>query len=176
MKRLMFTATVVATLAACASSAHRPSAMATIRPTTGQTAQGMVQFMENSDGSVEVKVELTGVPAGVHGFHVHEKGDCSDDAKAAGGHFNPTGMAHGAPAASTHHAGDFGNVTADASGKVRTSFTTRSITVNPGMSSVVGHAIVLHGGPDDLTSQPAGNSGARIACGVAEAMAGDMQH
>jgi len=164
-------------LAGCASSKTGPTAMATLTPTTGQTANGTVHFTQQADGSVEVQVDLMGVPPGVHGFHVHEKGDCGDDAKAAGGHFNPTSMAHGAPDASSHHAGDFGNVTADGGGNVHTSFTTRAITVAAGTTSVVGHAVVLHGNPDDLTSQPAGNAGPRIACGVVSApMAGDMHH
>jgi Cu-Zn family superoxide dismutase len=162
--------------AGCASSKSGPAAMATLTPTTGQTANGTVHFTQQSDGSVEVQVDLMGVPPGVHGFHVHEKGDCGDDAKNAGGHFNPTSMAHGAPDASSHHAGDFGNVTADSGGNVHASFTTRSITVTDGTTSVIGHAIVLHGNPDDLTSQPAGNAGPRIACGIVTAMAGDMHH
>jgi len=90
---------------------------------------------------------------------------------AAAGHFNPTGAPHGAPDAASHHAGDFGNVTADANGEVHTTFTTHSITINSGATGVVGHAIILHANADDLTSQPSGNAGARIACGVAEAMA-----
>jgi Cu-Zn family superoxide dismutase len=161
-------------LAGCASSKPAPMAMAMLSPTTNQTATGMVHFTQNNDGSVDVKVDLTGVPAGVHGFHVHEGNSCADDAKAAGGHFNPNQMQHAAPDAQSHHAGDFGNDTADANGEVHTSFTTRSITVTAGASSVVGHAVVLHANADDLTSQPAGNAGARIACGVTEAMGADM--
>ena len=83
---------------------------------------------------------------------------------------------HGAPDAVSHHSGDFGNVTADASGTVRTTFTTHSITVAPGERSVIGHAVILHGNPDDLTSQPSGNAGPRIACGVVQEMAGEMHH
>jgi Cu-Zn family superoxide dismutase len=176
MKKLALIAPALLLFAACASSKPGPMAMVMLQPTTGQTAQGMVHFTQNADGTVEVQVDLTGVPAGTHGFHVHEKGDCGDDAKNAGGHFNPTSMPHGAPDATSHHAGDFGNVTADANGAVHTSFTTRSITVAAGPNTVIGHAVVLHGAADDLTSQPAGNAGARIACGVVSAMAGDMQH
>ena len=155
--------------------AHGPMAMAMLSPTTNQTARGMVHFTELGDGAVRVDVDLTNVPPGTHGFHVHEKGDCGNDAQNAGGHFNPLMMPHGGPDADAHHAGDFGNVTADAAGNVKMSFTTHSITVGDGPKSVVGHAIVLHGNADDLKSQPAGNAGPRIACGVAEAMAG-MQH
>jgi len=154
-------------LGACAH-ASGPMAMATLSPTSGSTAAGMVHFQQLGDGSVEVTVDLTGVPAGVHGFHVHDKGDCGDNGNAAGGHFNPNAMQHAAPDAASHHAGDFGNVTAEANGEVHTRFTTRSITVAPGATSVVGHAIILHANPDDLITQPSGNAGPRIACGVAE--------
>ena len=75
-------------------------------------------------------------------------------------------MPHAAPTAASHHAGDFGNVTANDAGEVHTSFNTPSVTVGPGTSSAIGHAVILHANPDDLTTQPTGNSGPRIACGV----------
>ena len=159
---------------ACAHS-RGPMAMATLQPTAGQTAKGTVHFSDAADGNVEVVVDLTAVPPGVHGFHVHEKGDCGNNAANAGGHFNPTGMVHGAPDAVSHHSGDFGNVTADANGEVHTRFTTHSISLKAGdTTNPVGHAIVLHEKADDLVSQPSGNAGARIACGVVETMAGRM--
>lgn len=174
-KSLLFVICVFA-LTACAHS-RLPMGMAMLHPAGSQTARGMVHFQDLGDQGVEVKVDLFGVPPGVHGFHVHEKGDCGNNGQNAGGHFNPTAMIHGSPDAASHHAGDFGNVTADEKGEVHTTFTTHSISLAPGQSSyVIGHAVVLHGSPDDLTSQPAGNAGARIACGVVEVMAGDMQH
>jgi Cu-Zn family superoxide dismutase len=119
------------------------------------------------DGSVEVTADLTGLTPGVHGFHIHDKGACGDNGNAAGGHYNPTNMPHAAPDAASHHAGDFGNVTAGANGEVHTSFTTRSISLAEGsMTSAVGHAVILHANPDDLTTQPSGNAGPRVACGV----------
>lgn len=156
------------------TSAPMPMAMATLAPSTNQTAKGTVHFMELKDGAVEVDVDLTNVPSGTHGFHIHDKGDCANDGQAAGGHFNPAGAPHGAPTTAQHHAGDFGNVTADANGNVKLKFATRAITVAPGANSVVGHAVILHGNPDDLTTQPTGNAGPRIACGVVEAMSGEM--
>ena len=81
-------------------------------------------------------------------------------------HFNPTTEAHGAPTTPPHHAGDFGNVTANDAGEVHTRFTTRSVTVDSGPNSAVGRAFILHAAPDDLVTQPTGNAGARIACGV----------
>jgi len=174
MKKLFWIVALIA-VAGCASHPKSgPMAMAMLTPTSGSTAQGMVHFTQMPDGSVEVEADLTGVPPGVHGFHVHDKGDCGDNGNAAGGHFNPTSMAHGAPDAASHHAGDFGNVTADAAGAVHTKFTTRAISVTAGaMNNVVDHAIILHANADDLTSQPSGNAGPRIACGVAQLMMGN---
>ena len=172
MKRIlsvMFAAGLV--FAGCASQKNaNPMAMANLAPTANQTAKGTVHLMERNDGSVDVDVDLSNVPAGVHGFHIHDKGDCGDNGNAAGGHFNPTSAQHGAPTAPSHHAGDFGNVTADSSGNVKMKFNTRAITVSPSSSSAVGHAVVLHGNPDDLTTQPSGNAGPRIACGVVTMM------
>jgi Cu-Zn family superoxide dismutase len=179
MKRIPVILMSMALLAGCASSKSGPMAMTMLAPSAaGSTAQGMVHFQQNADGSVEVQADLTGVPAGTHGFHVHDKGDCGDSGNAAGGHYNPTSMPHGAPDATSHHAGDFGNVTADANGDVHARFTTRAITVADGPTSVVGHAVILHANADDLTTQPTGNAGARIACGVVtlHEMAGSMQH
>ncbi len=165
MKKLALLSMVIL-VAGCASSKKGPMASAVLTPISGSSATGTVHFQELNDGSVDVTADLTNVPAGVHGFHVHEKGDCSNNGMAAGGHFNPMNMPHAAPDAQSHHAGDFGNVTADAGGQVHAKFNTRAITVHDGVTSVVGHAVVLHGNADDLTSQPAGNAGPRIACGV----------
>jgi len=166
MKRTVLFCGVILVLASCASMSSGPSAAVTLSPISGSTASGTVTFAQKADGSVDVTVNLTGVPAGVHGFHIHDKGDCGDNGNAAGGHFNPSGAAHGAPSAEAHHSGDFGNVTADAQGAVHASFNSRSITVAAGPNSVVGHAVILHANPDDLVTQPTGNAGARIACGV----------
>lgn len=168
MKKLALVLSLSLLAAACATTASGPTAMATLASTSGSTAQGTVRFAQLADGSVDVTVELTGVPPGVHGFHVHDKGDCGDNGNAAGGHFNPASSAHGAPETDPHHAGDFGNVTADANGRVSTKFNTRSVTVEPGAHSAVGHAVILHANPDDLTTQPTGNAGGRIACGVVQ--------
>lgn len=168
MKKLALLSISVLLLASCASMATGPSATATLVSTSGSTATGTVNLAQLADGSVEVTANLRGVPPGVHGFHIHEKGDCGDNGNAAGGHYNPAGTPHGAPTADPHHAGDFGNVTADADGAVNTRFVTRSITVADGPMTAIGHAIILHANPDDLTTQPSGNAGARIACGVVQ--------
>jgi Cu-Zn family superoxide dismutase len=175
MKKLALLAITALVLVSCRSG-RGAMAMATLNPSEGQTAKGTVHFQDIGDGTTEVVVDLTGVPPGVHGFHVHEKGDCGNNGVAAGPHFDPTHMVHGAPDAQSHHAGDFGNVTADANGEVHTRMETHSVTVKEGMSSVVGHAVVLHGNPDDLVSQPAGNAGPRIACGVVTLSSGNQMH
>lgn len=129
--------------------------------------QGTVRFTSEA-GGVRVMVDISGLTPGDHGFHVHEKGDCSaPDATSAGGHYNPTGAPHAARDAQSRHLGDLGNITADASGRAQTSFVDTHLQLT-GANSIVGHAIIVHAGADDLTSQPSGNSGARVACGVIE--------
>lgn len=167
MKKLvLFSISLLILGGACATM--RPAATATLAPTSGQTANGPVTFTQNADGSVTVNAKLAGVPPGIHGFHVHDKGDCGDNGNAAGGHFNPMSTPHGGPSDAARHAGDFGNVEADASGNVNESRTLHGITVEPGPTSVVGHAVILHADPDDLKTQPTGNAGGRIACGVVQ--------
>lgn len=171
MKKLVtFTFTLIAlsTLMACMSS-RQPSAkaVATLEGRSGSTAQGVVTFFEWPDGSVDIEISLSNVPPGVHGFHIHQNGDCSAaDGSSAGGHFSPHGMPHGAPMDGQKHAGDLGNVTANRNGRVSTTVRSHALTVHQGMNSVVNRAVVLHADPDDLSSQPSGNAGARIACGV----------
>src|SRR5438270_3806773 len=160
MRKLLTGLVSLLFVAACAHS-RGPMATATLDSTSGSTAKGIVHFTDVGDGNVEVQADLTGVPPGTHGFHIHEKGDCGNNAQNAGGHFNPTGMVHGAPDAVSHHAGDFGNVTADANGEVHTRFTTHSISLKSGDSiNPVGRAVVLHEKADDLLTQPSGNAGA----------------
>jgi Cu-Zn family superoxide dismutase len=176
MKKTALALSALFVVAGCAST-KRPMAMAMLVPAGSQSARGMVHLQELKGGGVEVDLDLMGVPAGVHGFHVHEVGDCGNNGQNAGGHFNPAGVIHGAPEAVSHHAGDFGNVTADASGNVKMKFTTNSISLKEGTSNyAVGRAIVLHANPDDLMTQPTGNAGGRIACGVVNVMAADMHH
>lgn len=136
--------------------------VAVLHPTAGNTAQGVVTFTQES-GGVHVVAKLTGVPKGDHGFHIHEFGDCSAaDGTSAGGHFNPTSMAHAAPTAEKRHMGDMGNVTADDQGHVTLDYIDKHIL----LASIIGRGMVLHANPDDMTTQPTGNAGARIACGV----------
>jgi Cu-Zn family superoxide dismutase len=156
-------------------SMKAPAASATIEPKSDSKVSGTAQFWEAKDGTVTMKVDVTGLTPGVHGFHIHETGDCSSpDAKSAGGHFNPMSMPHGSPDAASHHAGDFGNITADNNGAVSVTMTSHSVSLAAGPNSIIGKAVVVHADPDDLSSQPAGNAGKRIGCGVVS-MTGSMQ-
>jgi Cu-Zn family superoxide dismutase len=143
-------------------------AAAVLQPTQGNSATGRVEFTKGP-GGVTISAELQGLKPGPHGFHVHEKGDCSaPDASSAGGHFNPTTMPHAGPDADKRHDGDLGNVTADASGKAELTRVDKHLELS-GDRSIVGRAVVVHALADDFSSQPAGNAGARVACGVIQA-------
>ncbi|MEZ4267623.1 MAG: superoxide dismutase family protein [Myxococcota bacterium] len=135
--------------------------------------EGTVSFaVDKDDDGVEVQVKLSGLSPGEHGFHIHMNGDCSAaDGSSAGGHFNPTKAEHGAPDAASHHVGDLGNIKADEDGKVDTTVTLRGATIaqapmTPGDHSIIGRAVIVHGGADDMKSQPSGDAGAPVACGV----------
>jgi len=153
-----------ASLAVSGAKCNRSYLVAKVEPTQGNHAKGEVRFYK-VEGGVRVLARIEGLTPGKHGFHVHEKGDCSaPDAMSAGGHFNPSGAPHGAPAAdrTARHAGDLGNLEADAEGKAKYD---RVDTVLD-YAQLQGLSILVHAGEDDFTSQPAGNSGARIGCGV----------
>ncbi|HEV8131599.1 MAG TPA: superoxide dismutase family protein [Acidobacteriota bacterium] len=156
------------TTTAKTASQAGPSAGAELKPTRGNNVTGTVTFHEMGD-QVHVVADISGLKPGKHGFHIHEKGDCSaPDATSAGAHFNPDSQPHGAPTAAAHHAGDFGNIEANASGNAHLETTVNFITVSDGPKSVVGRSVIVHAAPDDLTTQPTGNAGARLACGVIE--------
>ena len=128
---------------------------------------GRATFTQKEGGKVQVHVEVKGAPPGDHGVHVHEKGDCSDaEFKSAGGHFNPHQTAHGGPTSTPRHPGDFGNMAVGADGTGVVDLETEMLTVGGGSLSVVGKSIIFHAGTDDLTTQPTGNAGGRLGCGV----------
>lgn len=140
-------------------------AVCVVHPLGDNKVSGKVTFTKTADG-VEVTAELTGLTPGEHGFHVHEYGDCSMmDGTCAGGHYNPTGMPHAGPDATQRHEGDLGNITAGASGKATYHRVDKMLKLN-GPHSIVGRSIIVHGGRDDLTSQPSGAAGPRIGCGT----------
>ena len=162
-------ATPAATIGAPAAAGGK-TAKAAIEGRSGSKLTGEVTFVE-ADGVVKVMVHVMSAPPGKHAVHIHEKGDCSfPDAKSAGGHFNPGGAhKHGAPDAADHHPGDFGNMEVGADGHGMLQLTSKDITVKAGPNSVVGLAIIVHDKEDDMTTQPTGNAGDRIGCGVIQA-------
>jgi len=144
-----------------------PAAVAHVAGASGSLVSGSLSLVA-LHGGVRIAGELGGLSPGSHGFHIHEAGDCSAaDAASAGGHFNPTGSAHGRAGTAAHHAGDIDNIVADASGVAHVDVQLRGVSLggNAG-TDIVGRALVVHAAPDDYQSQPAGNSGTRIGCGV----------
>ncbi len=156
-----------ATPTSASESAERMVATVLLAPASGSSVQGTVNFIQDGD-KVRVEANLTGLTPGAHGFHIHEKGDCSaPDASSAGGHFNPTGKPHAGPHDHDRHVGDFGNLEADNSGKATYSQTFADLKVE-GDTSIIGKALIVHAKADDLKTQPSGDAGDRVACGVIE--------
>ena len=145
------------------------SATATIAAASESKVEGTVTFTKSGE-MIKVEAKLTGLTPGDHGFHVHDKGDCSSpDAKSAGGHFNPAGVDHGAPGGEAHHSGDLGNIVAseDGSATMTAELPLSHLSLDPeAPNNIVGRAVIVHGGADDLKSQPSGNAGPRVGCGV----------
>ncbi len=140
-------------------------AVCVLNPTEGNEVSGIVTFTK-TDGGIKIVANLEGLTPGKHGFHIHEFGDCSRlDGKSAGGHFNPDGKKHGAPDSEERHVGDLGNLLANEEGKAYYEMIDSYISFS-GPHSIIGRAIIVHAGEDDLTSQPTGAAGARVACGV----------
>jgi len=167
-------AAVVAALAltGCQSAmqAESESARATaqLNPTQGNKTVGEATFEDMGNNRVHVVVIVHRLaPNSEHGFHVHEVGDCSaPDAMSAKGHFDPLAKAHGSAASGEHHAGDLPSLKADKNGVAKLDTIVGGITVSPGPTSIVGRGLIVHADPDDYKTQPTGNSGARLACGV----------
>ncbi|HVV69693.1 MAG TPA: superoxide dismutase family protein [Gammaproteobacteria bacterium] len=158
---------LVATLTISSMAIAQPTTQAidVLTPTQGNTVTGIVTFSKVKDG-IKIVADVSGLPQGEHGFHIHEFGDCSaPDAMSAGGHFNPLHMSHAGPEDKLRHEGDLGNLSADASGKAHYERTDKIIMLS-GTDAIIGRSVVVHKDVDDFKSQPAGNSGARVACGV----------
>src|SRR5215471_10411564 len=149
-----------------AKSAAPSKGISVLHPTAGNKVTGTVTFAPAADG-VKIHAEIAGLTPGKHGFHIHEFGDCSAaDASSAGAHFNPTNQPHAGPDAASRHEGDMGNVEADASGNAKLDYVDHQISLANDAKSAIGRSVVVHAKPDDLKTQPSGDSGARIACGV----------
>lgn len=146
------------------SRVTHPMLRAAMSPVGGYAARGKVTFTQMGDETL-VEASFAGLKPGLHGLHIHEFGDCAGNgAEAAGGHFNPMDKPHGMTDAE-HHRGDLGNVHADANGYAMESFKVTGLTFM-GDQGINARSVVLHADPDDLVTQPSGNSGARISCGV----------
>lgn len=165
-------------LAACAGTPSVPKAKpaastareaaVNLASASGSLVSGKLTLVPMGDG-VHITGEVGGLkPGDVRGFHIHEKGDCSAaDASTAGGHFNPGGQAHGRAGQGAHHAGDTDNIVADARGVARINAHVQGVSLGGGAANdIAGRAVIVHAAADDYTSQPTGNAGARVACGV----------
>jgi superoxide dismutase, Cu-Zn family len=157
-------------LAGCGSMQRSAdtSAVADLKDPQGQSV-GTARFTQLGN-AVRIVLDAKGLPAGPHGVHVHTVGKCDPpDFNSAGGHFNPLGKQHGAKNPQGSHAGDLPNLTVAADGSGRMETTTEQLTLGSGPTSIWdadGSALVVHAAADDFTTDPTGNSGARIACGV----------
>jgi Cu-Zn family superoxide dismutase len=169
MKRFyLLTLILLLSLVSVAQAQGSTEAQADLKDANGQTV-GSAAFVEGPAG-VEVTLRVTNLSPGEHGFHIHATGDCSvADFTSAGGHFNPAGTQHGLQNPAGPHAGDVPNLTVGPDGSGELTYSNDRISLASGPNSLFdtdGSAVVIHAGPDDNTSDPSGNSGGRIACGV----------
>jgi Cu-Zn family superoxide dismutase len=169
MKKIVLTLIAGAILAACQSSpmSSGKQARADFASKSGSNVTGYATFVERGD-KVIVTTKVSGLqPNSQHGYHVHEKGDCSaPDATSAGGHFNPDNHPHGNPGQQVRHAGDMKNLVADAKGEATVTQELDIIRIDEGKFGILNRGLVIHANVDDYASQPAGNAGGRIACGL----------
>lgn len=182
MRIALLAAASALALAACSTTPSTPTASAPNIPTTSTAKQAIAVLASASASRVSGSVtlvpmgkglhltgEVGGLPANsTHAFHIHEKGDCSAaDASSAGPHFNPFNAAHGKAGSGAHHAGDMNNLSADAEGVAKINVHLEGVTLGGGaINDVAGRALIVHAAADDYASQPAGNAGARVACGI----------
>jgi Cu-Zn family superoxide dismutase len=153
---------------AAAPPATSSTALVALAPTRDSKVSGTLTMTQEPGGGVSVVGQVGNLePGSAHGFHVHDRGDCSaPDGSSAGEHFNPTSQEHGNPAAGTHHVGDMVNIQANDSGTADVRITIPAATLHDGgPNDLVGKGVIVHASPDDYTTQPSGNSGARLACG-----------
>jgi superoxide dismutase, Cu-Zn family len=149
------------------SDSPAKTASATLTATTGNTAAGSVTFTNNG-AQTQLTASISGAPpSAMLGFHIHMNAACGADGMEAGGHWNPEMVDHGQWESSPHHLGDLGNLETDASGAASFQLATDAWSIGSGASDdIVNHAVVVHAMADDFTTQPTGNAGGRIACGV----------
>jgi len=170
MRPIIAVTAIAVLLSACQATPPETDAPlianAQLKPTKGNKTIGEATF-EQAGNLVRVVVFVQGLkPGQEHGLHIHEGSDCSGDAMGAKGHFNPHGKPHGIPGSAERHAGDLPNLKANKAGRANIHYDADIIMLTPGPANIIGRALVVHAGPDDYRTQPTGNSGARIACGV----------
>lgn len=162
MKQILLGLCAASLLAACAGQSGAPAATAVLAAKSGSQVSGKVGINE-IPGGLRLTADVKGLTPGEHGFHIHDSGDCSAaDGSSAKGHYNPAGKAHGHHSAGDHHSGDMPNLSANAQGEAKASMDIHGVT----LGEVIGRSVVIHADPDDYKSQPAGNSGKRVACGT----------
>lgn len=170
MKRTIIAATLLGLTAGCAGTAvHKEvSATATLEPRSGSQVRGTVTFTQAGPDIVRVSGQFSGHSKGPKGFHIHEKGDCSDaKAMSTGGHFNPTKHKHGGPYEPVKHAGDLGNLNFNDQGVANINFVVGGISVSSDKADgIIGRAVIVHADRDDEETDPTGNAGGRLACGI----------
>ena len=170
--RIACLAATASLFAACTTLPESgPRAEARLEPRSGSNVSGMVRF-HAAGQKVRVEASVVGLTPGEHGFHVHEAGDCgAPDATSAKGHFNPAAKPHGHHASAERHAGDMPNLMADANGRATLIAELDMLQLSDGPNGIIQRSVVIHAERDDYASQPAGNSGKRVACGVISAVA-----
>ncbi len=164
MKRVLAVAMILG-FSGVALAAAPTKAVAVLSPTKDSTVKGVLTFTKAASG-VSVSGEIGGLKPGTHGFHIHEFGDCTAaDGASAGGHFNPMTQPHAAPTEEHRHVGDLGNIEAGADGVAKIAVTDSKLALE-GDASILGRGVIVHTNADDLKTQPTGNAGGRLACGV----------
>lgn len=167
--QILWASAAAAALAACSNtpSSPHPQASASLQPLVNSGVTGTVKLQQQTDGRVLISALVYGLkPSAKHGFHIHENPSCQDNGEAAGPHFNPLQNTHGAYSTTHHHAGDLPNLQADSQGIAQLNVLSQGLSLTTGTHNAVGRAFVIHAQADDYNSQPNGNSGTRIACGV----------
>jgi superoxide dismutase, Cu-Zn family len=167
MRTAIAIAAAAVLLAACQITPTEPlRATAQLKPTKGNKTFGEATF-EQVGNKVRVVVFVQGLkPGQEHGMHIHEAADCSGDAMGTKGHFNPFGKPHAHYSSAERHAGDLPALRANKAGRARVEVDLDIITLTPGAANIIGRGLIVHADPDDYKTQPTGNAGARIACGV----------
>ena len=170
MKPIIAATAVAVLLTGCQATPPEPAgplmATAQLKPTKGSKTFGEATFEESGE-YVRVIVFVQGLkPGQEHGLHIHEGADCSGDAMGAKGHFNPFDKPHGIPGTAQRHAGDLPVLKANKAGRANVNVDVDMISLKPGPASIIGRSLIVHADPDDYKTQPTGNAGARIACGV----------